>query len=47
MELRKLKRMEGYAYRRGCRRRYLLDYFGEHSGRSRCGGCDRCGRYDR
>ncbi len=41
-ELRKLGRMEKYAYQRGCRRRYLLAYFGENLGRSRCGGCDRC-----
>ncbi len=46
MELRKLKRMEGYAYGRGCRRRYLLRYFGEAPGRRRCGGCDRCGGGD-
>jgi ATP-dependent DNA helicase RecQ len=42
LEMRKLKRMETYAYQRGCRRRYLLRYFGERMGRSRCGGCDRC-----
>ncbi len=43
LELRKLRRMEEYAYQRGCRRRYVLRYFGEQMGRSRCGGCDRCG----
>ncbi|UCC47342.1 MAG: RecQ family zinc-binding domain-containing protein, partial [Gemmatimonadota bacterium] len=43
LELRKLKRMEKYAYQRGCRRRYILSYFGEHLGRSRCRRCDRCG----
>jgi ATP-dependent DNA helicase RecQ len=42
VELRKLKRMEGYAYQRGCRRRYLLRYFGEDSVAWRCGSCDRC-----
>ncbi len=42
LELRKLRRMERYAYQGGCRRRYLLRYFGEDFGRWRCGGCDRC-----
>lgn len=43
LDLQKLKRMEGYAFSRGCRRRYLLRYFGEEAG-WRCGHCDRCGR---
>jgi ATP-dependent DNA helicase RecQ len=42
LELRKLKRMEAYAYRRGCRRRYLLSYFGEETTAWRCSACDRC-----
>jgi len=42
LELSKLKRMESYAYQRGCRRRYLLRYFGEDPGRGRCDSCDRC-----
>jgi ATP-dependent DNA helicase RecQ len=42
LETRKLKRMEGYCFQGGCRRRYLLRYFGDHLGSSRCGGCDRC-----
>ncbi len=42
LELRKLRRMERYAYQGGCRRRYLLRYFGEDFERWRCGGCDRC-----
>jgi ATP-dependent DNA helicase RecQ len=42
LELSKLKRMEDYAYQRGCRRRYLLRYFGEDPGRGRCNSCDRC-----
>ena len=46
LEMRKLRSMEGYAYARECRRRYLLRYFGEAYGRSRCGGCDRCGCRD-
>jgi ATP-dependent DNA helicase RecQ len=41
LEIRKLRRMERYAFQRGCRRRYLLEYFGE-SGRVACQGCDRC-----
>ena len=41
-ELEKLRRMEEYAFRKGCRRRYLLRYFGETPGRGRCNGCDRC-----
>ncbi len=43
-ELRKLRSMERYAYQGGCRRRYLLDYFGEQTAYSRCGACDRCRR---
>jgi ATP-dependent DNA helicase RecQ len=42
-DLRKLKRMEGYAFSTGCRRRYVLRYFGEDGSAGRCGGCDRCG----
>ena len=42
LEFAKLKRMEGYAYQRSCRRRYVLRYFGEQDGRGRCGSCDRC-----
>lgn len=42
LELLKLKRVEKYAYQRGCRRRYLLGYFGDEQRRSRCGACDRC-----
>jgi ATP-dependent DNA helicase RecQ len=40
-DLDKLRQMQGYAYQRGCRRRYILQYFGE-DGRWRCGACDRC-----
>ncbi len=42
LELRKLRCMEKYVYQRGCRRRYILSYFGEHLGRGQCRGCDRC-----
>jgi ATP-dependent DNA helicase RecQ len=40
-DLEKLRRMQAYAYQRGCRRRYVLQYFGE-SAPWRCGRCDRC-----
>jgi ATP-dependent DNA helicase RecQ len=37
-----LAQIEAYAVAGGCRRRHLLEYFGDtHAGR--CGGCDRCG----
>jgi ATP-dependent DNA helicase RecQ len=40
-DLEKLRSMQAYAYQRGCRRRYVLAYFGE-SAPWRCGRCDRC-----
>ena len=40
-DLDKLRRMQAYAYQRGCRRRYILGYFGERAP-WRCGRCDRC-----
>ena len=40
-ELLRLKRMEGYAYHQKCRRRYVMDYFGDTSFKE-CGGCDNC-----
>ncbi|HUG39008.1 MAG TPA: ATP-dependent DNA helicase RecQ [Longimicrobiales bacterium] len=40
-DLEKLRRMQAYAYQSGCRRRYVLAYFGE-SAPWRCGRCDRC-----
>jgi ATP-dependent DNA helicase RecQ len=36
-----LHRMEGYALTPGCRRAYLLRYFGETAA-EKCGRCDRC-----
>jgi ATP-dependent DNA helicase RecQ len=39
--LEKLRDMQGYAYQRGCRRRYIIQYFGE-SAPWHCGRCDRC-----
>lgn len=43
LELTKLRRMERYAYHKGCRRAYLLRYFGERT-RSSCHACDACAR---
>ncbi len=40
-ELMKLQRMVDYAYS-GCRRRYILDYFGDTPPYERCGQCDAC-----
>jgi ATP-dependent DNA helicase RecQ len=34
--------MRGYAETTGCRRRYLLEYFGEPYARQTCGHCDNC-----
>lgn len=38
----KLRLMVGYAEGRGCRRAYLLRYFGQAEGVSSCGNCDVC-----
>lgn len=43
-ELERLLWMERYAGQRGCRRAFLLRYFGETPERSACGNCDRCAR---
>lgn len=37
----RVEMMRGYAETRGCRRVFLLDYFGEHPD-GPCGNCDRC-----
>ena len=37
-----LKRMTDYAYGKGCRRQFLLRYFGENDAARACGGCDVC-----
>ena len=40
-EMLRLERMEQYAYCTKCRRRYVMDYFGDQSFRT-CAGCDNC-----
>jgi ATP-dependent DNA helicase RecQ len=44
MERSKLDAMIGYVDRATCRRRYLIDYFGDPHAPERCGICDRCQR---
>ncbi len=39
---RKLKEVMDYADLNSCRRRHLLDYFGEKYEKENCGGCDFC-----
>jgi ATP-dependent DNA helicase RecQ len=36
--------VQAYAGTRGCRRAFLLGYFGEHASERSCGRCDRCRR---
>ncbi len=38
----KLKQVVQYALGPACRRRYLLNYFGENVTQENCGACDRC-----
>ncbi len=38
----KLQRMQGYAYTEGCRRGYVLKYFGDPAAMAECGACDNC-----
>jgi len=40
--LRRLRAVRRYATHRGCRRRFILGYFGEARFDEPCGGCDRC-----
>jgi ATP-dependent DNA helicase RecQ len=42
----RLEMMRAYAELRDCRRRYLLNYFGEEPDWQRCGHCDVCLRTD-
>ena len=41
-DLQKLDSMQQYAYTRGCRRGFVLRYFGDPAARTSCGGCDNC-----
>jgi ATP-dependent DNA helicase RecQ len=41
-ELAKLDTMQQYAYTKGCRRSFILRYFGDPAARANCGGCDNC-----
>ena len=41
-DLAKLDAMQGYAYTRGCRRAFVLRYFGDPAARPTCAGCDNC-----
>ena len=38
----KLDKMEGFIFTPACRRKYILEYFGDHSASSNCQGCDNC-----
>ena len=40
----RLDAMQRYTYTRGCRRSYVLRYFGDLSSTGSCGACDNCGR---
>jgi ATP-dependent DNA helicase RecQ len=41
-DLQKLDAMQQYAYTKGCRRGFVLRYFGDAAARTSCGGCDNC-----
>jgi ATP-dependent DNA helicase RecQ len=41
-ELSKLDAVQRYAYTTGCRRAYVLRYFGDASADAACSGCDNC-----
>lgn len=41
-ELGKLDAMQRYAYTPGCRRGFVLRYFGDPAARAHCEGCDNC-----
>jgi len=41
-DLQKLDAMQGYAYTKGCRRGFVLRYFGDAAARPTCKGCDNC-----
>ena len=41
-DLAKLDAVQKYAYTRGCRRAFVLRYFGDAGARNSCSGCDNC-----
>jgi ATP-dependent DNA helicase RecQ len=41
-EDRRLQQMQGYVYHEGCRRGYVLRYFGDADAMDHCGACDNC-----
>jgi ATP-dependent DNA helicase RecQ len=41
-EMSKLDAVQRYAYHTGCRRAFVLKYFGDPAARSTCEGCDNC-----
>jgi ATP-dependent DNA helicase RecQ len=41
-DLAKLDAMQKYAYTTGCRRGFVLRYFGDPAARARCDSCDNC-----
>jgi ATP-dependent DNA helicase RecQ len=41
-ELAKLQAVQRYAYTKECRRRFVLQYFGDPAARGACAGCDNC-----
>jgi ATP-dependent DNA helicase RecQ len=41
-DLSKLDAMQQYAYHKGCRRGFVLKYFGDPAATNNCGGCDNC-----
>ena len=41
-DTRKLQEMQRYAYAEGCRRGFILRYFGDAAAMDECGACDNC-----
>ncbi|HEX8693168.1 MAG TPA: ATP-dependent DNA helicase RecQ [Longimicrobium sp.] len=41
-DLRKLDKMQIYAYTKDCRRGFVLEYFGDAAAMKHCGACDNC-----
>ena len=41
-DMKKLDAVQQYAYTRGCRRGFVLRYFGDPAARATCEGCDNC-----